>query len=102
MKRSEIDDAIEILACDIDSRPRGAPGIGALAGWVTDVARGDGVLVVTFADAAEDALQAFVEAERTCCGDIGWEVVSVPTPTLRITSGEAQLDVLAGAFAPTQ
>src|SRR5690242_14943457 len=86
---------LEILACDITAR-RPAPGPGDLEPFIASVGRVPGAVVVSFDPAAADTFQAFAEAERLCCTDIGWDIV--PGPALRITATPAQLDAICSLF----
>jgi hypothetical protein len=88
-------DLLEILACDISARPP-APGPGDLEPFIAAVVREPDAVVVSFDPAAADTFQAFAEAERQCCTDIGWDIV--PGPALRITATPAQLDAIYSLF----
>jgi len=85
------DDIIEVLECDFDVRPKGAPGVDQLLPHVRGVARVRGALVVEFDEQSIETLAAFVEAERLCCAGIGWEIVESPGLRLRITANDEQL-----------
>lgn len=82
---------IEVLDCDLDVRPKGAPGIDALLPQVRGVSRVHGALIIEFDDGAREMLPAFVEAERLCCAGIGWEIERSPTLRLRISANADQL-----------
>jgi hypothetical protein len=88
------DEIIEILDCDLDSRPKAAPGIEALLPHVRSAARTTGAIVVEFDDNATSTLEAFVEAERLCCAGIGWEIERGDVMRLRISANEAQLTAI--------
>jgi hypothetical protein len=88
------DEIIEILDCDLDVRPKAAPGIDALAPHVRCVTRTAQAILVEFDDHAAQTLDAFVEAERLCCAGIGWEIERSPALRLRITASEEQLAAL--------
>lgn len=97
MSERSWDDMIELLACDVERRPR-APDASDLAPHITGVSREASALAVTFAPEAGEMLEAFVEAERQCCARIGWSVREVPEPQLRIEAGAAALDALSALF----
>lgn len=92
------DEIIELLDCDIGSRPGAAPGVEQLLPHVRDVVRTAGALVVELDLRSAQTLEAFVEAERVCCAGIGWEVEGRPGLRLRITASEAQLDAIESLF----
>ena len=88
------DEIIEVLDCDLDVRPKAAPGIDALAPHVRGVTRTAQAILVEFDDRAAETLAAFVEAERLCCAGIGWEIERSPALWLRITASDEQLTAL--------
>ncbi len=92
-------EALEILACDYQLRPKGAPSFFDLEGSVQGVRREGGSLVIEFDPAAAEQVAALVDAERQCCASIGWELQSSPVTRLRITAAPGQLDVFEG-FLP--
>jgi hypothetical protein len=88
------EDLIEVLACEIESRPE-APGPEALAPFVVGAALGRDALVLTLDPAGRSVAQAFVAAEQVCCANIGWRLEEEGGLRLRITAAEPQLKVLA-------
>jgi len=90
-RRAEI---IEILDCDLDVRPKAAPGVDQLLPHVRGATRTTGALLVDFDEQAALTLEAFVEAERLCCANIGWEIEREPWLRLRISAEEDQLTVI--------
>lgn len=91
-------DLLDVIGCEIDERPAGAPGVDDLAPFVRSVERADGALTIRFEKEARDSLVAFVEAERHCCAGIGWTVLETPNLTLHIEAGEPALAVISGLF----
>src|SRR5690242_8552493 len=88
-------DLLEVLACDIAVRPP-APGPDDLRPFITGVTHdGDG-LRVRFDNAGASLVAAFVEAERQCCPEIGWELVA--GPALRISATPEQLIAIKALF----
>jgi hypothetical protein len=85
------DEIIEVLDCDLDVRPKAAPGIDALVPHVRGVTRTARAILVDFDPKAEQTLAAFVEAERLCCAGIGWEIERDAGLRLRITASDVQL-----------
>jgi hypothetical protein len=85
------DEIIEILDCDLDVRPKAAPGIDALAPHVRGVTRTAQAILVEFDSQAAETLAAFVEAERLCCAGIGWDIERDAGLRLRINASEVQL-----------
>jgi hypothetical protein len=85
------DDIIEVLDCDLDVRPKTAPGIGALAPHVRGVSRTPEAILIDFDPKAEQTLAAFVEAERLCCAGIGWDMEREAGLSLRIRASDGQL-----------
>lgn len=98
MKKPEAADMIEVLACDIEARPKGAPSIFDLAPHIEKVARLPESISVFFASAAAADVAAFVEAERLCCAGIGWRLQVEPAVLLTIGATPAQLDALEQMF----
>lgn len=87
-------DIIEILDCDLDVRPKAAPGVGQLLPHVRSATRTPGALLVDFDEEAAPTLEAFVEAERLCCANIGWEIEREPWLRLRISAEVAQMNAI--------
>ena len=102
MKREIPPEALIALACDIETRPRTAPGIDALLPRVTGAQRATGALIVDFDPSAGDDLSAFVAAEQVCCASIDWHVETGAGDhrrvRLRIAGDDEQLDWLERAF----
>ena len=92
-------EALDILVCDYQLRPKGAPSFFDLDGSARGVRREDGALLIDFDPAAADQVAALVDAERQCCTSIGWELQTVPALRLRISAAAPQLDVFEG-FLP--
>lgn len=92
------DDILEILGCDIGSRPAGAPGANDLGPFVQSIEHDGTSLKITFDRAARPALLAFAEAERQCCGGIGWTIIEAPELILRIEAPRPALDVITNYF----
>ena len=88
------DEIIEVLDCDLDVRPKAAPGIDALAPHVRGVTRTAQAILVEFDVQAGETLAAFVEAERLCCAGIGWDIERDAGLRLRINAGEMQLTAI--------
>jgi hypothetical protein len=87
------DDALDVLVCEYQKRPQGAPSFDDLQHAVRRVRREQGVLAVEYDPAVAAALEELAAAERLCCPSIGFDVTPAPMPTLRITARPAQLDV---------
>ena len=87
------DDTLDVLACEYEMRPKGAPSFSDLQAAIRRVRREDGVLTVEFDPATAVAVEELAAAERRCCPAIGFDVTHTPTPTLRITATPAQLDI---------
>lgn len=100
MAKPNPEDVIELLACDIASRPRGAPMPSALAPYIHSRHRTTGALAIAFAPEAADAVTAFAAAESSCCTGIGWHVERGPTVRLTITAAPEQLDAIEQIFTP--
>ena len=88
-----LDEALDVLACDYQARPRDAPSFFDLQSGIRSLRRDDASLRVAFDPAARDAVRQLVEAERLCCAEIGWELHDEPELILRITATPAQLDI---------
>ncbi len=98
-KLPPVGEIIELLACDIEARPSGAPGPSALAPHIRGVQRSAAALTISFAPEAFADVEALAAAERVCCAGIGWDVRRDPV-TLTITASPAQLDAIAQIFEP--
>ena len=101
MAREADRDVLDVLACEFELRPVGAPDIDAVAKTILNVARdGERKLAVSFDPAAERELTAFVEAERHCCSTLSW-TVEKGGGTLRLIVGAQpqQIDVLEAMFS---
>ena len=86
-------EALDVLACDYQLRPKGAPSFFDLEGSVRGVRREDGSLLIDFDTAATEQVLALVDAERQCCASIGWELQTAPALRLRISATAPRLDV---------
>jgi hypothetical protein len=93
--------ALDILACEIELRPRGAPGIEEIAVAVVEVERpGPRALTVDFDAAAAQDVQAFAAAEQRCCATLSWTVERADGVTrLTIGAAPAQIDLLERLFS---
>ena len=97
-------ETLAVLACDLGARPPDAPHFGAVAESVRAVRLTADALVVDYAPAAGDALEAIVAAERACCAEIGWHLERVDggaagtVVRLRVEARPAQLEALAAVF----
>jgi hypothetical protein len=91
---------LDTLACEIELRPSGAPGIESIASAVTNTRRhGEGSLTVSFDPRVSQDLEAFVAAEQQCCASIGWSLdVHPDAARLTITASPEQADLLQQLF----
>jgi hypothetical protein len=97
MRKVPDSDLLEIVGCNIESRPQ-APGISELAPTVLSNGRSGEALRIEFsADVAKDVLN-FATAERVCCSGVNWDVVVGEEVVLTIRASEEALDILEGAF----
>jgi hypothetical protein len=90
-------ETIELLACDIDSRPKDAPMPDVLTPHLRGIERSSEAVTFTFAPEAADDVAAFAAAESICCAGLGWAVQRDPV-TLTITASPAQLDAIQQIF----
>ena len=95
MKTPDARDLLEVLACDIEARPKGAPSIVTFAAHITSVQRDEKAVRVAFQLAVAGEVAAFVEAERLCCSSIDWQLQHDPELLLTIGASPSQLDALA-------
>lgn len=86
-------DALDVLACEYQKRPRGAPSFFDLQHAVRSVRREAGALIVEFEPGAGSAVEELAAAERLCCSTIAFDVAHAPTLTLRIGAAPAQLEI---------
>lgn len=89
----EIIELIEVLACEFDARPRGAPSFDDLAPHIIAVRRDARAVTIDYAPEAHDGMTQLVAAERLCCPGIGWRLDETAS-RLHITATPAQLDAL--------
>jgi hypothetical protein len=92
------EDMLDVIGCEIEERPAGAPGLDALAPHLRSVQREAGAVTIGFHPEARETLIAFVDAERHCCAGTGWTVREAPGLALRIEDRAAALDVFEGMF----
>lgn len=87
----ELDDkSLQVLACDISSRPKNAAGIGELLPFVRAVTTDGDRVIVDFAQASLAALDSFVSAERACCTGLSWELAQAESHLRLIVTGTAE------------
>ncbi|HLZ71291.1 MAG TPA: hypothetical protein VKV26_15420 [Dehalococcoidia bacterium] len=91
-------DVLDVLVCDFQARPRGAASVFDVAPAVQSVRREADALLIDFAPEAAPAVAEYIDAERQCCRQIGWELTLAPAPRLRISGTPPQLDVLEQLF----
>lgn len=91
-------DLLDVLACEIDVRPRDAPTIDDLRPYIVRAERRPDALIIHFADEGALAVASFVEAERLCCAGLTWTLEKGAPMTLTIGATSAQLDALATMF----
>ena len=103
MKKFQSDpiEMLDVLACDIEVRPKAAPGPMDIAPFVLDRTRSAEAVTITFAPAGLQSVVAFVDAERLCCAGIDWQLQRAPILSLRIGASPAQLDVIEQMFPPS-
>ena len=94
-------DTLDILACEYEKRPKGAPSFFDLQPAIRGVHRSGSILAMEFDPAAASAVAELVAAERLCCPGIGWELTRGPVLRLRIQATPAQLDVFE-QFLPAE
>jgi hypothetical protein len=94
VNRDKLGDALDVLACEIDKRPDGAPSFFDLRASIQAVRREGESLRVDFDPTETAAVQRLVEAERLCCPDIGWDLQPSPSLTLTIRATPAQLAIV--------
>lgn len=100
MKQPDPKDVLEVLACEIDVRPKDAPTFEDLAPHLRSVQRIEGAIVVHFDDAAADNVEALASAERLCCSGLTWDVQRDQGLRLRIGASPTQLDTLQEMLTP--
>jgi hypothetical protein len=90
---------LEALSCEPGARPEGAPSADMLQPYVLGVSQDDTAVVLEFAPAVRDLVEAFAEAERICCSVIGWAVEAEGERLrLRITAPREALALLAATW----
>jgi hypothetical protein len=71
---NEARDPLEVLACEIELRPQGGPGVDQIANLVRSAHRRDGALILAFDESASAAVENFAAAERQCCSTLSWQI----------------------------
>jgi hypothetical protein len=94
------EDAIEVLACEIETRPP-APGPEALAPFIQSASHSPTAITIDLDEAGRQTAEAFVAAERVCCSNIGWQLKDAPRFRLRITAEPHQLVALRALILTT-
>jgi hypothetical protein len=97
-KQPDAEDMIDVLVCDIQARPRGAPSIFDVSPYIESVVRSPESISISFAGAGAADVAAFVEAERLCCAAIDWRLEVGPAVVLTIGASPNQLDVFEQMF----
>jgi hypothetical protein len=83
-------DADDVLVCEYDKRPKGAPSFLDLQHAITAVVPEDDTLQVTFDPDERAAVEQLVAAERLCCPTIGFDLSPPPALVLAIRGTPAQ------------
>lgn len=101
MTLAERQDQLQVLGCEIEARPAGAPGAADIAHALIEVEReAADVLVLSFERSATREVEAFVAAEQRCCAGLAWSVEAQADATrIRVAAGADQLDVIERLFA---
>lgn len=81
---------LEVLSCDIQSRPAGAPGIDELAAVFRSRSVRGGRFRAEFAPEARAIVVAFASAERICCSELNWLVSGDDTTTILTIEGSPE------------
>lgn len=90
---------LDVLACEIEARPKGAPGIADVAVGVLSVERERETLLVSFDPAMTAAIEAFVAAEQRCCASLSWRLdTSGGATRLSVVAQPQQIDLLEQLF----
>ncbi len=97
MKLEEQVEILEVLSCDIGSRPAGAPGPAELERFVTGRTRDEQTVTYSFRPEGLAAFEAFAAAERVCCSGLTW-TVDAGRGALVIEASAEQLDALERIF----
>ena len=98
MKQVRREDIIEVVGCDIESRPM-APGLDELRLLAVSIQRTVTSIDVEFPLSALDIVESFAAAERVCCAGIQWDVETSSVVTLRIGSSDLALDAFQDLFS---
>src|SRR5215211_609249 len=84
----------DVLICEYERRPRGAPSFLDLHDAITAVVPEPGALRVTFDPAQRTAVEELAAAERLCCPTIDFDVSSPPEVVLTIRATPGKLATL--------
>jgi DNA-binding transcriptional MerR regulator len=92
------DETLDVLQCDIESRPN-APTADDLAQYLLGAQIDGSTLHVRFRKDGETAVREFAAAECVCCGGLGWKVsVGEETIILAVSGTPKQLRLLVAAW----
>ncbi len=101
MDKTKMQDALDVLACEIDVRPAGAPTFEQLAPNIRGVKRDERTIAITFDKKVVEEVAALVAAESVCCPDLSWRMEHAPELVVRIGASPAQLDVFEQMLTPS-
>lgn len=88
------EDADDVLVCEYEKRPKGAPSFLDLHDSIAAVVREGEALRVEFDASHRAAVEQLVAAERLCCPTIAWELSPPPRLALTIRGRLGQLATL--------
>ena len=96
----ELDDqALHVLSCDISIRPHNAAGIAEVLPYVRDLRAEGKMVIVHFDEAGKVLVESFVKAERLCCSNLTWELMSAEnTLELTIQGNHNQVSIIKQWF----
>jgi hypothetical protein len=94
-------ESIDILSCDISTRPKEAAGVADLMPYLLSLKRDGNIVLVDFDCAAKELVHSFVRAEKLCCTGLEWRILDCEF-NLRLTveGTSAQANVVERWFEP--
>ncbi|RIK44984.1 MAG: hypothetical protein DCC57_16985, partial [Chloroflexi bacterium] len=91
--------ADDVLVCEYEQRPRGAPSFIDLQHAIRDVGRDDNALRVVFDPQQRGSVEQLAAAEQLCCPTMRFELSPPPEAILSIHGRPGQLATLQQMLA---
>lgn len=92
-----VGEALQVVGCDIAARPRDAPMFDDVKPHIIAVRRAPQRLTVGFHASAAEQVEAYVAAERSCCGSqLAFNLIPGDPVVMQIDATQESVDVIEG------